>query len=205
MALLAVRAYLPFGDLGEQILRLSIVTAVVIAVSRPVLDFRVRNLGGTIGIGVLVFLIWIGPDALIPGYRSHCLFQNSIMGSLNASISESGRNDVVVLTLRVIRAALLVPVVEELFWRGWLMRWLIEPDFERVKLGAYTPMAFWATAALFAAEHGPYWEVGLAAGVIYNWWMIRTKSIGDLILAHGITNALLAGYVLMTGKWEFWM
>ena len=59
-------------------------------------------------------------------------------------------------------------------------------------------------AGLFAVEHGPYWDVGFATGILYNWWMVRTKSLGDLILAHGITNACLSGYVVAAGKWEYW-
>ncbi len=63
-------------------------------------------------------------------------------------------------------------------------------------MGQYTPLSFWAVALLFASEHGPYWEVGLIAGVAYNWWMVRTRNLADCILAHAVTNALLAAYVL---------
>ena len=64
-------------------------------------------------------------------------------------------------------------------------------------LGKYVPSAFWIVAVLFASEHGPYWEVGLAAGIIYNWWMVRTRNLADCILAHAVTNGLLAVYVLV--------
>ena len=63
---------------------------------------------------------------------------------------------------------------------------------------------FWMTAVLFASEHGPYWDVGLAAGIIYNWWMVRTKSLGDCILAHAVTNGALCIYVVATRHWEYW-
>jgi CAAX prenyl protease-like protein len=86
-----------------------------------------------------------------------------------------------------------------------MMRWLIDADFRRVPLGAYAAFSFWAVVLLFAAEHGPYWDVGLAAGVIYNLWMMRTKSLGDLILAHAVTNACLGAYVIAEGKWEYWL
>ena len=109
-----------------------------------------------------------------------------------------------VLWLRAIRAVIIVPIVEELFWRGWLMRWLISERFETIPLGTWSRSAFWIVALLFASEHGPYWDVGLAAGVIYNWWMVRTRSLGDLMLAHAITNACLSGYVVWAGKWEYW-
>ena len=97
------------------------------------------------------------------------------------------------------------PVLEELFWRGWMMRWLIDHNFLKVPLGKYTPTAFWVVALLFASEHGPYWEVGLAAGIIYNWWLVRTRSLADCILAHGVTNALLCAWVLATGQWQYWL
>ncbi len=101
---------------------------------------------------------------------------------------------------------LIVPIVEELFWRAWMMRWIIaRQDFLKVPLGAYAPQAFWITAALFASEHGSYWEVGLLTGIIYNWWMIRTRSLGDLILTHAVTNACLSAYVIFAGKWEYWL
>ena len=63
-------------------------------------------------------------------------------------------------------------------------------------LGTYVPSVFWIVAVLFASEHGPYWEVGLAAGVIYNWWMVRTQNLADCIVAHAVTNGLLSAYVL---------
>jgi CAAX prenyl protease-like protein len=111
----------------------------------------------------------------------------------------------VVLWSRILRAVALVPIIEELFWRGWLMRWLINPRFESVKLGAYRPFSFLFTAVLFASEHGPYWDVGLITGILYNAWMVRTRSLGDCILAHAVTNACLCGYVVATHRWEYWL
>jgi CAAX prenyl protease-like protein len=132
------------------------------------------------------------------------LFTNSITGSVISSLPESSRSNAAVLILRTVRAAVFVPIAEELFWRGWLMRWIISPDVQAVPLGAWSARAFWIVAVLFAAEHGPLWDVGLVAGVLYNWWMVRTKSLGDVILAHGITNACLSAYVVLAGRWEYW-
>jgi CAAX prenyl protease-like protein len=170
-----------------------------------VVDLKVSSIIGSVVLGIAVFLIWIGPDLLFEGYRRHWLFENSVMGAAESSLSEAARNNLLFLVLRSTRAAILVPVIEELFWRGWLMRWIVDSNFKRVSLGAYTPAAFWITALLFASEHGPYWEVGLAAGILYNWWMVRTKRLGDCILAHAVTNAALSAYVIFAGKWEYWM
>jgi CAAX prenyl protease-like protein len=190
--------------LGEQVLWFGGMALVIAFFSRPVLDFRVRHWSGTIALGVGVFVLWIAPDLLFPGYRSHWLLSNSITGSVSPGLLEPDRSNLAVLWLRGLRASLIVPIVEELFWRAWLMRWLIQPDFSKLPLGTYAPQAFWIVAALFAVEHGPYWDVGLACGILYNWWMVRTKSLGDLILAHGITNACLSVYVVAAGKWEYW-
>jgi len=58
---------------------------------------------------------------------------------------------------------------------------------------------------IFALEHGPYWDVGLAAGALYNWWMLRTRSLGDLMISHAATNACLSAYVIWSGRWEYWL
>jgi CAAX prenyl protease-like protein len=109
------------------------------------------------------------------------------------------------IIFRVLASVVNVPLIEELFWRGWLMRWLISKNFWKVRMGLYTPQAFWMVAALFASEHGSFWDVGLAAGVLYNWWLVRTKSLGDCIFSHGVTNACLAAYVLARDQWQYWL
>jgi uncharacterized protein len=205
LALLILHTVHPLPDFADQAVGLAAMTLVLWLVARPVLDFRVLRWVPTLLVGGGVFVIWIGPDLLFPNYRHSTLFENVVLGTARASLSEGARRDPVVLAMRVIRSVAIVPIVEELFWRGWMMRWLIDADFRRVPLGAYTAMSFWAVAVLFAAEHGPYWDVGLAAGVIFNLWMVRTKSLGDLILAHAVTNACLSAYVVAAGKWEYWL
>jgi CAAX protease family protein len=204
IALLAVRPYLPLSPLAEQAVWILVMIAVLALVARPVLNFRVRNWGGSLLVGVAVFAIWIGPDRIVPGYHSHWLFSNSITGSVAGSLPESSRADAAVLTLRTMRAAIFVPIAEELFWRAWLMRWAISQDFTKIPLGAWSARAFWIVAVLFALEHGALWDVGLAAGILYNWWMVRTKSLGDVIVAHGVTNAVLSGYVIFANQWQYW-
>ena len=205
MGLLALAPVWPFSGVADQLARIAIVGAVLLAVSRPVIDLRVQRWAATLCMGGLIFVVWIAPDLVFPGYRRLWPFDNAIVGSAHSSLSAAGQNSPGVLALRTLRAAVLVPVLEELFWRGWLMRWLIARDFRAVALGAYTRTSFWVVAALFASEHGPYWDVGLAAGVLFNYWMIRTKSLGDLILCHAAANLLLSVYVIAARKWEYWM
>lgn len=184
--------------------RVAVLAAVIWLFSRPVLDLRMPNWIGSILLGLAVFVVWVAPDVLWPSYREHWLFQNSLTGKVASSLPEQFRSDPMALIFRAIRATLIVPIVEELFWRGWLMRWLINKDFLSVPMGAYARDAFWITAAMFALEHGAYWEVGLLAGVAYNWWMVRTKSLGDCILAHAVTNGALSAYTVYGGHWQYW-
>ena len=205
MALIGLSLIWPMPALTDQILRLAVMAAVLYFVARPALDFHVKQWAGSLLIGVAIFVLWIAPDLLFPSYRHSFLFDNALIGAARSSMPEAARHDIPVLWLRSLRAVIVVPIVEELFWRGWLMRWTIAPDFRRVPLGAYSALSFWTVALLFASEHGPYWDVGLVAGIIFNWWMIRTKSLGDLILAHAVANACLSAYVMAAGKWEYWL
>src|SRR5215471_12946829 len=185
-------------------IRFAVVLVAICTISRPYLSFRPTSPLASIAVGILVFLIWVAPDHLF-GYRHHWLFENSMTGSAVSSLPGDLKGNVAFLVLRCVSSFALIPVLEELFWRGWLMRWIIDHEFLNVPLGTYRAISFWAVAALFASEHGPYWEVGLAAGAIYNWWLVRTRSLGDCILAHGVTNALLCAWILATGQWHYWM
>ena len=98
-----------------------------------------------------------------------------------------------------------IPILEELFWRGFLMRWLVNRDFSSVPLGKWSLEAFLIVAVLFASEHGPYWDVGLLTGMVYNAWMIRTRNLWDCILAHSATNACLAAFVIGWNQWHYWL
>lgn len=185
-------------------LRFAVVLAVILIFSRPYLTFRPSAPLSSIAIGIAVFAIWIAPDHLFH-YRHFWLFENSITGAAASSIGADLKLTPWFIAIRIAGSALLVPILEELFWRGWLMRWLIDTHFEKVPLGQYAPSAFWLVAILFASEHGPYWEVGLIAGVIYNWWLVRTRNLADCMLAHAVTNAVLGLWVIWTGEWQYWL
>jgi uncharacterized protein len=206
LALMALEKAIPIGAEILYPVRLILVTAVLLLCSRSAIDFKVKHAAATIALGVAVFLIWVGPDVLWPHYRSFWLFSNPITGHAQSSAPEGARSNIWFIVFRSAGCVLLVPVVEELFWRGWLARWLIDAeDFRRVPWGVYTASSFWIGSALFASEHGPFWEVGLIAGIAYNWWMRRTRSLADCILAHAVTNGCLSIYVLATGQWQYWL
>ena len=205
LAFLAVDHYLTFGTEWNYALRFAVVFGLLVWLAPRVLSWRISNFLGSVALGIAVFLIWIGPDLLWPAYRQSWLFNNGIVGAPKSTLPEGVHANAMFIVFRVLASVVNVPILEELFWRGWLMRWLIAKDFERVPLGAYQRQAFWVVALLFASEHGPYWDVGLAAGIVYNWWIIRTKSLEDCILSHAVTNACLAAYVLTRHQWQYWL
>lgn len=204
VGIMAVERMIPLPPEWMYPVRFLIVTLLIGAVSWPYLSFRPSAPLASIAIGVAVFVIWVAPDVLF-GYRHHWLFENAVTGSAASSLAPHLKTSIGFLVLRAVSSAVLVPILEELFWRGWMMRWLIDNDFLTVPLGKYVPSAFWIVALLFASEHGAYWEVGLGAGIVYNWWIVRTRNLADCILAHAVTNAVLAGYVLVTGQWQYWL
>lgn len=196
--------HLPISPVWNHVLRLALVAPIVLFCSRHCFSARpVRPLASVLA-GVAVFVIWVGPDLLFPGYRAHWLLSNPLTGEYDpVGTLEANRTPLYIL-LRVLVSVLLVPVVEELFWRGFLMRVLIRHDFLSVPIGTWARDAFWITAVLFAVEHGVYWDVGLLAGIAYNLWIIRVRSLADAILAHAVTNGLLAVYVVSLGQWQYW-
>ena len=200
---LAIQHYIP-GQ-ADLAVRTVVLTGVLAFFSRNVLSFRPSRLVLSTVLGVVVYVLWVAPDILFPHYREHWLFQNAVIGKLDSAFSGDLGRDRIAVALRFFRAVILVPIIEELFWRGWLMRWLINPRFESVPPGTWSASSFWITALLFASEHGPYWDVGLIAGIIYNWWMIRRKCLADCIVAHAVTNFCLSLDVIGTGQWQYWL
>ncbi|HLI86818.1 MAG TPA: CAAX prenyl protease-related protein [Bryobacteraceae bacterium] len=186
--------------------RSAIVLGAILLLSRPYLSLKPSYVLASLGVGIGVFAIWIGPDLLFgPAYRHFWLFDNSILGHPASSLPPAAQRSPLFLGVRIFSSVILVPILEELFWRGWLMRWLIDRQFLKIPLGTYQAGAFWIVALLFASEHGPYWEVGLLAGVAYNLWIVRARNLADCILAHSVTNGVLAAYVLIAGQWQYWL
>lgn len=108
------------------------------------------------------------------------------------------------LIVRIGGASIVVAIIEEIFWRGFVLRILVDWwRWDRVPLGAFTWRSFIICSLLSAAEH-PMWEVGILCWVIYNLLFYWKKSLLFLIITHGITNFALYVYVVWAGDWVFW-
>jgi len=205
IAFLGLAKYTGADARWEYPLRVVAVTAVLIAFSRGALQWRPAKPLASVLLGILVFAIWVAPDVLWPNYRNHWLLSNAVFGFPRSSLQEGVRANCTFLLFRIVGTVIVVPIVEELFWRAWLLRYLISPDFLKVTLGTYAPLSFWLTALLFASEHGSYLDVGFVAGIAYNFWLCRTRTLADCILAHAVTNACLAAYVVLAHHWQYWL
>lgn len=104
---------------------------------------------------------------------------------------------------RIAGAVIVAPLAEELFFRSFLMRWLVRPDFAAVDPRTVDRRAFLIQAALFASMHQLI-VAGFAAGLVYGWLYRHTGSLWTGVLAHATTNALLAAWVLTQGAWHLW-
>ena len=159
-------------------------------------DLRNRSLTLlSILLGVGVFILWVNLDGVRLGQRG------GVQGFNPALVAPSFR--LIMIIIRVVGAVLVVPVMEELFWRSFLMRYLIDTAFEKVPLGYFTWSSFVITAFMFGIEHHLV-VAGIVAGILYNMLLYRTKSLVQCILAHAVTNLALAIFVLLLGRWELW-
>lgn len=150
-----------------------------------------------LAIGVAAFLIWISPQALF--------HQPPRVGGFNVDEFSDPWIYWGELVMRFLRLVVVVPVLEEVFWRGFLLRYLIDPEFERVPFGTYARMANAVVALGFMLEHStPDWPAALATGLLYNIAAYRSRSLSTCILAHAVTNALLGAYIMTTRQWGFW-
>ncbi|MHB8058532.1 MAG: CAAX prenyl protease-related protein [Desulfuromonadaceae bacterium] len=146
-------------------------------------------------VGVLVFLLWIRMDWTLSASATPAGFNPTLLPDVAVRI--------IMIFFRIIGAVLVVPLMEELFWRSFLIRYIIDTDFEKVKIGTFTWCSFLLTIALFGSEHY-YIYAGIMAGVAYNLILYKTRSLAQCVLAHAVTNLALSIYVVFTGKWQFW-
>ena len=145
--------------------------------------------------GVVVFVVWIKLDqpwATIGESKGFTPFKTGTQ-----------ELDWLLVAARVSGAVLIVPVMEELFWRSFLLRWIQKQDFLSVVPATVGRNAFLLTAVLFALEHN-LWLAGLLAGIAYNWLYMRSGNLWVVIMAHAVTNGMLAAWVLHSGQWHFW-
>jgi membrane protease YdiL (CAAX protease family) len=179
---------------------------------------------GTIGFGLLVgtvgFVLWVLPGWLysyggaaawgLPDWLAKGLgivsrhsdkgFNPDIFPQGSAAYFSS-------LGFRFLRMVVAVAFLEELFWRGFLWRYLVDQDkpFWKIPFGVVHKWSLVGTIALFTMQHSPHdWAACLVYGILISWVAIRTRSLAACVACHAITNLLLGIYTLKTGLWGYW-
>lgn len=146
-------------------------------------------------VGLVVFGLWISLDA--PWMQ---------LGEPTAAfvpMTGDGRPDWALIVIRWLGAALLVPVMEELFWRSFLMRWIASPQFETVDPRAAGLRALVISTFVFMLAH-TLWLAAIVAGAAYATLYQRTGKLWTAVIAHTVTNGALGIWVVYSGRWEFW-
>jgi uncharacterized protein len=175
------------------------VGAWMIWVIRPfVAELRWNLSGEAVLVGVAVCLVWIGLDPYYPKimpagtpWNPHAQFgQQSAMAWL-------------MITLRILGSTLVVPPLEELFFRSFVYRYLAKPEFLSVPLAQFLWMPFLVTSSIFGLNHHQ-WLAGIVCGFAYQGLVIWKGRLGDAITAHAITNFLLGLWVVGRDAWNFW-
>ena len=147
-----------------------------------------------LAIGVAIFVLWINLDQ--PWAR---IGESTGFDPRNAT----GEINYPLAAIRIAGASLVVPVMEELFWRSYIMRWIEQPRFLEVQPGKIALKSVLISSVLFGIEH-PLWLAGILAGLAYAWLYMRRGNLWSPVIAHGVTNFLLGAWVLYSGNWQFW-
>lgn len=147
-----------------------------------------------VAIGIVVFLLWMLLEPKVDSDQTR----------LASSLAELSTGSLAIwLAFRVLGSVIIVPLAEELAFRGYLLRKLVASDFENVRLGQFTWLSFTVSSVLFGLLH-ERWLAGTLAGMAYALVLYRRGQLGDAVLAHITTNALIAVWVLVQGRWALW-
>ena len=157
-----------------------------------------RRPGFTVLVALLVFVLWIAPQQFLH-------FPPRIDGFNPDTVAAEPVFYWLTLVMRFLRLVVIVPLVEEIFWRGFLLRYLIAERFGKVPFGKLTPFSFVVVTLAFCFSHSrPDWPAALLTGALYNFVAYRTRSLTSCILAHALTNLALGLWIVTTKQWGFW-
>jgi CAAX prenyl protease-like protein len=159
------------------------------------------RLGATclaVAVGLLVTVVWVGLDGHYPTLGD----MGGSRAAFNPNVLPPAARGAFVL-VRLLGLVVLVPVFEELFWRSFLLRWLIDENLSQVPMGRVTPLAAAGSSVLFGLVH-PEWLPAVLTGLAWAWLLKQTRSLSACIISHATANLALGLYVLATGQWKFW-
>lgn len=157
-----------------------------------------RRLFFTLGIATLVFVLWISPQAFLHFAPRLDGFNPNVFAHQSPAYWPT-------VVLRFLRLVVVVPLIEEVFWRGFLLRYFINERFQTVPFGAFSWTSFVAVTLGFTFVHSSAdWPAAAITGALYNYVAYRTRSLTSCIVAHAVTNLLLGIWIMQTRQWGFW-
>jgi hypothetical protein len=157
-----------------------------------------RKIWFAVGIGLVVFAVWIAPQQFLGIAPRTVGFDPEFFG-------KSSTLYWITVLLRFLRLVVVVPLVEEIFWRGFLLRYLISEKFTTVTIGTFSWVSFVVVTLAFGFAHSRAdWIAALLCGVLYNLVVYRTRSVASCVIAHAMTNLLLGLWIMQTRQWGFW-
>jgi CAAX prenyl protease-like protein len=152
----------------------------------------------TLLVGLGVFFLWIAPQQFLH-------FPPRIAGFNPVVLANQPALYWLTMALRFLRLVIVVPLVEEIFWRGFLLRYLIAERFTALPFGAFSWLSFTVVSLAFCFSHSrPDWPAALITGALYNSVAYRTRSLTSCIAAHALTNVALGLWIVATKEWGFW-
>ena len=108
-------------------------------------------------------------------------------------------------TMKIVRACTVVPIVEELFWRGFILRIFVSWNRpHQVPFGTFTWFSFLGSSLISTLQHPDNWGVSIGCWMFFNALFIWRRSFWLLTITHAVTNLALYLYVLRAGDWQFW-
>jgi len=166
---------------------------------RPfVTEMRWALSGEAVAVGVGVCVIWVGLDEFYPK-----LGKAGTVWNPHVHFGEGALLAWLFIVVRIIGSSLIVPPLEEVFYRSFLYRCITRTDFQSVSLGHFSLVPFLVNAGIFGFAHRE-WLAGIMCAMAYQWLVIRKQRLGDAMTAHAITNFLLGVWVVGKGDWKFW-
>jgi uncharacterized protein len=158
---------------------------------------------GMVGLALWIVLTKLSIDAQLAQYLPAWLQPSSRLAFDPFSEIETPWIQFAFIAFRLIGLVAIVPIAEELFWRGFLLRWFVADDWQKVPIGTYSPLSFAGVVALFALAH-PEWTAAIAYCALLNSYLVWKRDLWGCLIAHATSNLGLALYVLASKDWGFW-
>jgi len=195
-------------------LKLVATLAAMALVARGYRQFPLRIGPLALALGMVGAFVWIGLAELdLERAYLQPLLQRVRLGWLIDSGERSGFNPLeqladqpaiawAFLAVRFFGLVAVVPVIEEFFLRGFLMRLVVAEDWWNVPVGKANAAAVVLATVVPMLMHPGELLAAAAWFTMVTWLLLRTRNLWDCVAAHAVTNLLLGVYVVATGHWR---